>query len=191
MLQTIKQHVLIQIDNPVATHATVWRSATQRTLTIRYGVMVNGTFQELCADHFDGDDVPDIHDGSGWDVVKLQAWIQELGYMKVDLRNAPRDEHGRIAVEQGAIHVPSHEGVRFVSSHGLPSFAVDVKREIYVAVANIGGWVSRDEIAKAIGRKKSSWLNSHIEQLVKDGYLTRTQVLRYNGMVMYFYMVNL
>lgn len=192
IFQTIRNNLMIQIDCPPVTCAMVWRSPTQRTMVIRFGVMVNGTFKELCAAYFDGDEVPDdIHDGAAWDLDKLKGWVSELGYKRIDLRNAPRDEQGRITKEQGGVYVPSHDGTKYIPSRELPTYQIDIKREIYIFVAESGGWVSRCEIAKAVKRTKSTWLNGQIEQLVNDGYLTRTQVLRSNGMTMFFYMVNL
>jgi hypothetical protein len=64
-----------------------------------------------------------------------------------------------------------------------------VRERIYDFVIQSGGAVNRDEIAKGLKLKKTPWLLNHIEQLVSDGYLHRTQGYWKNGVVMYWYEV--
>lgn len=106
----------------------------------------------------------------------------------IDLRNAPRDERG--LVEQGSGYIPSYSQSGNVPSCDVPSFQVDIRREIYIFVMNAGRAVSRAEIAKAVNRKKSTWLDGVIEGMVWDGYLSRIPGVWKNGCVMYFYEVN-
>lgn len=68
-------------------------------------------------------------------------------------------------------------------------FRVDIRRDIYNAVVSAGRAVTRADIAKAVRRKKSRWLNERIEDLVGDGLLHRSHGYWKNGVVMYFYEV--
>ena len=69
----------------------------------------------------------------------------------------------------------------------LPDFRVDIRRDIYSAVIKANRPMTRAEIAKAVGRKKTTWLTERIEACVADGLLTRSQSYWKNGVVMYFY----
>lgn len=108
---------------------------------------------------------------------------------QMDLRHAVRDEGGRLIGE--GQHDTSRDSRGNVTSHLFPSFVVDVKREILTAVYNYGGAVTRAQIAKMTGRKKTPWLHEHIEDLVRDGYLRREQGIWKNGCLMYWYELNL
>lgn len=106
----------------------------------------------------------------------------------IDLRHALRDERGRLVGE--GRHITSRDLSANVTSHSIPSFVVDIKREIYLAVLNAGRAVTRAEIAKAVSRKKTPWLNDQIEQLVELGYLTRRHGIWKNGCLMYWYEIH-
>jgi hypothetical protein len=68
---------------------------------------------------------------------------------------------------------------------------VDIKQEILRAVA-AGGLLTRADIAKAVGRKKkSTWLNGHIEALVSSGHLARHAVQWRPNASQYYYEVTL
>jgi hypothetical protein len=83
-----------------------------------------------------------------------------------------------------------HVSPRFPSGNvSMPDFRVDIRRDIYQAVLVAGRGVTRAEIAKAVCRKKSRWLNERIEDLVRDGLLHRTHGFWKNGVVMYYYEV--
>lgn len=103
----------------------------------------------------------------------------------LNLRHAVRDESGLIVGE--GLHVTLRDSGGNATSHQITSFTVDVKREILEAVYNAGGTVTRAQIAKATGRKKTPWLHSHIEELVELGYLVRSHGVWKNGCVMYWY----
>lgn len=75
------------------------------------------------------------------------------------------------------------------TSHQPPLAPAHIRTRIYNAVVKANGVVSRADIAKALGVKKTPWLLQSIEGLVSDGYLTRTQTIRANGVVMFWYEV--
>lgn len=89
-------------------------------------------------------------------------------------------------VGEGSRNTPSYSQSRNVPAH---DFRVDVRRDIYNAVLLARGAVTRAEIAKAIGKKKSTWLTERIEDLVRDGLLCRENAYWKNGVIMYFYQV--
>lgn len=103
----------------------------------------------------------------------------------LNLRNAVRDDTGLIVGE--SLHVTLHDSGGNATSHQIPSFTVDIKREILEAVYNAGGVVTRGQIAKATGRKKTPWLHDHIEELVQMGFLVRHHGVWRNGCLMYWY----
>lgn len=104
----------------------------------------------------------------------------------LNLRNSERSETGQL-IGQGRESSTSQNRSGNETLHPLPSFPEHVQKRIYDVVKNANGWVSRSDIAKAMGLKKTPWLHMHIELLVSDGYLHRDQVVRPNGMVMFFY----
>jgi hypothetical protein len=63
---------------------------------------------------------------------------------------------------------------------------VPVQKRIYDVVMQQGR-CSRSEIATALKLKKTPWLHANIEQLVIDGKLNRSQTVRPNGVVMFWY----
>ena len=106
----------------------------------------------------------------------------------LDLRRLERNDTGKL-VGWGNGYMTEQSSYRNVPSAPVPSFVVDLRREIYVAVRNAERAVSRAEIAKLVQRKKSTWLNGLIECLVVDGHLHRTTSRWKNGVAMYFYEV--
>jgi hypothetical protein len=84
----------------------------------------------------------------------------------------PRDAAGNLLVGQGQCYAPQRTYTGSVVPLALPSFVVDIKQEILRAVA-AGGLLTRQQIAKAVGRPKSTWLCNHIEALVSSGHLQR------------------
>lgn len=85
---------------------------------------------------------------------------------------------------QGGRNVPARSQSRSVN---LPDFRVDIRRDIYKKVVEAGRAVTRAEIAKAVGKKKTTWLNDRIEDLHRDGFLRRECSYWKNGVVMYYY----
>lgn len=76
-------------------------------------------------------------------------------------------------VEQGEGYKTSHDHV-------------PVQKRIYDVVVQQGR-SSRSQIATALKLKKTPWLHANIEQLVEDGRLERSQTVRPNGVVMFWY----
>jgi hypothetical protein len=89
-------------------------------------------------------------------------------------------------VGQGGDNVTSYNQSDYMTS---PVFRVDVRRDIYDVVCQSDRAVTRGEIARALKRKPSPWLNGRIDQLVADGYLKRSEYTWHNGMPVYYYEV--
>lgn len=104
-----------------------------------------------------------------------------------DLRNAPRDERGIVAAGQGGGYSTSQNHNSLKTLQHAPLAPEHIRDRIYKVVGASERAVSRAEIAKALGLKKTPWLNAAIEGLVTDGYLTREHIIRSNGVVMYYY----
>jgi hypothetical protein len=116
--------------------------------------------------------------------------IEKGSDMSLNLRNAQRDSDGRLLVGEGGGNATAHYAGGNATSHEIPSFAVDIRREILVAIYDAGGGpLTRLDIAKATGRKKTPWLSNAIEDLVSQGYLTRLMGTWKNGCLMYWYEV--
>lgn len=109
---------------------------------------------------------------------------------KLDLRTAPRDEKGLVAVEQGSGNETSHYRIDSIGSHKLPPPPRDVRREIWLFVYGSDRAVTRAEIAKQLGYKKTPWLNGIIERMVKDGFLVCYEARWKNGVPMFYYTIN-
>ncbi len=109
---------------------------------------------------------------------------------KLDLRTAPRDEKGLVSVEQGSSHTTSHYQNDSMRSHKLPPPPRDIRREIWLFVAGADGAVTRAQIAKHLGLKKTPWLNGVIEKLVDESYLLCYASTWKNGFPMYYYAIN-
>lgn len=58
------------------------------------------------------------------------------------------------------------------------------------AVGGAGQPLTRLEIARALGLKKTPWLVAAIERLAIDGYLTRIESRTPQGVIMWLYQVN-
>lgn len=109
---------------------------------------------------------------------------------KLDLRSVPRDENGLALPALAGSNGTSYDQNGNVTSHKIPSFVRDYDKEIYLFVATAGRAVSRADIAKALGLKKTPWLYGKINFLVEHGYLSSHHGIWKNGVVMYFYEVN-
>lgn len=105
----------------------------------------------------------------------------------LNLRDYPRDETGRIWTGESDSHVASHESHSHVASHDAELAPLHIRAQIWKFVALSNGAVSRAQIAKGIGRKKAGWIDRHIENLVQEHWLTRSQSRRPNGAVMFWY----
>lgn len=109
---------------------------------------------------------------------------------RFDLRTAPRDEKGLVTVEKGSGHETSHYQIDSMRSHKLPPPPRDVRREIWLFVYGADGAVTRAQIAKHLGYKKTPWLNGIIERMVTDGFLISIESRWKNGVPMYYYTTN-
>jgi hypothetical protein len=106
----------------------------------------------------------------------------------LNLRNTERSEAGTL-VGQGGEFRPSQNHSSAGTSRPLPTFPEHIQLRILHTVENAGGWVSRADIARLLGLKKTPWLVMNLEALVTAGYLHRDQVIRPCGMMMYYYEV--
>jgi hypothetical protein len=110
---------------------------------------------------------------------------------KLDLREAQRDETGLLfSVEKGSDVITSQNQNGSVTFHRLPEARRDIRRDVYTAIADSDGWVTRGDIAKKLGLKKTPWLNGVIEGLVTDGYLHKEFGVWKNGKLVYWYCIN-
>lgn len=110
---------------------------------------------------------------------------------KLDLRQSQRDDSGLLlSVEEGSGNITSRDQNGNVTFHALPEARRDIRRDVYKAIADSGRVMSRGDIAKALGLKKTPWLTTVIEGLVVDGYLTKEHGIWKNGVVMYYYGIN-
>lgn len=105
----------------------------------------------------------------------------------IDMRGAQRDERGNLT-GWGSGYVPPRPHLGNVPTQDIPSFVTDIKREILKAVRD-GGVVTRHDIARAVEKKKTTWLINHIEELVKLGRLVKLASVWKNGVTMYYYAV--
>ncbi len=70
-----------------------------------------------------------------------------------------------------------------------PPLKRDIQRSIYNAVYESSLAVSRRQIADLIGVKKTTWLEDHIERMVRSRHLIRTEKPYRPGINQYFYEV--
>lgn len=105
----------------------------------------------------------------------------------LDLREYPRGDDGGILVGETGSHVSSRDSYSHTPSHDVVLAPDPIRVQIWKFVALSGGAVSRAQIAQGIGRKKATWINPHIESLVKDRWLEKQQTQRPNGAIMFWY----
>jgi hypothetical protein len=102
-----------------------------------------------------------------------------------------------VAMERGELppeppRERGHDTYRYASginTYNPPTLPRDVRRDIYNAVYSAGGAVSRADIAKALGVKKTPWLCQHIERLVDERFLVRSTEYARNGVIKYKYSI--
>jgi hypothetical protein len=107
-----------------------------------------------------------------------------------DLRNIPRSDTGKIAVGERGENVTLQEVIGHSTSQNVTLVPVHIREKIWRFVSLAGKSVSRGEIAKGLGIKKTGWLHTHIETLVSEGWLIRTHSVRPNGSIMFWYEVS-
>lgn len=87
----------------------------------------------------------------------------------LDLRKAGRDESGLL--DAGATY---RDSLGHVTSREASLSTPSTLERIYITVRDANGaWLTRAEIATAVGLKKSPYLHGLIEQLVADGWIER------------------
>lgn len=90
------------------------------------------------------------------------------------------DELERLAAAeragQGQGYNTSHDHSDNVTFHRPPT----PQERVYNAILLSGGGVTRGDIARALGLRKTPWLIAHIDAMVADGYLRRTHGLSVN-----------
>lgn len=106
---------------------------------------------------------------------------------KIDLREAPRDESGLIIPVGDSSNVTSQDENGNVTFHTLPQFQRDIKQQILLLLMISDRAMSRSQIAKGLGLKKTPWLHDRIEWLVEHGHITKNVISWKNGVPMYFY----
>ena len=105
----------------------------------------------------------------------------------LNLRDYPRADDGSIWTGESDSHTTVRESHSHVASHDSELAPLHIRAQIWKFAALSGGAVSRAQIAKGINRKKAGWIDRHIEQLVQEHWLDRTQSIRPNGAVMFWY----
>lgn len=102
----------------------------------------------------------------------------------LDLRKAGRDESGFL--DKSATYRDSKGSV---TSREVSLTEPTTLERIYILVRDANGaWLTRAEIAKAVGLKKSPYLHGLIEQLVGAGWIERyVGQSASRNMVMYWY----
>lgn len=96
----------------------------------------------------------------------------------------------RLSVGQGdSINTSQYQDGAETSRH-LIWMQPTVYARIMDAVIQADRAVTRLEIARAMGLKKTPWLVQAIERLVTDGWLTRIESRTPQGVIMWLYEVN-
>jgi hypothetical protein len=109
---------------------------------------------------------------------------------KWDFRDYKRDENGLpLLYPESSNDTSRYQNGNDTSHKKLPSTR-DYNREIYIFVLESGGGVTRGDICKSLGLKKTPWLIAKIDALVAGGFLTRRNETYRNGFVVYLYEVN-
>jgi hypothetical protein len=93
------------------------------------------------------------------------------------------------AIEQGSGVDTSQDHFDLNTSYNPPKLERGINRQIYDVLYRSADWQSRAEIAKALKLKKTGWLIAAVEQLVENGYVTKTETTRSNGMKHFWYAV--
>ena len=95
-----------------------------------------------------------------------------------------------VALKGQGASVETYQDQPGINTYRLPpSDFRDIRREIYNVVYGAGQPISRASIAKELKVNKTPWLLAHLERLVTEGYLVKTQGQWRTGALMYFYEV--
>lgn len=82
---------------------------------------------------------------------------------------------------------PAYAPNRNMQAYSPPPSERDIRNKIYDHVYAANDWVGRSYIADKCKVRKTTWLNKHIEQLVIEGYLVKTETTKLNGMKQFWY----
>lgn len=94
-----------------------------------------------------------------------------------------------VEIEKGGSYDTSRLQNGHETSRYLPPPERSISQRIYDYLYKDQQWHSRADIAKALGLKKTNWLNERTEQLVRDGYLVKEKTTRPNGASQFWYAV--
>jgi DNA-binding transcriptional regulator PaaX len=100
----------------------------------------------------------------------------------LNLRDASRNGAGQL--EPSASY---RDSIDHVTARELRLTEPSLEERIYIFVRDAGVWVSRAQIAKGIGLKKTPYVNQAIERLVSDGWIERASGTFTNRALMYWY----
>lgn len=93
----------------------------------------------------------------------------------LDLRHVVRDGSGRIAAVESGDTGTSQNQLSSGTSQNLELATMQPRQKIWYFAAQQMTGVTRAEIAKGCGYKKAPWINAHIESLVQEGWLIKTE----------------
>lgn len=102
--------------------------------------------------------------------------------MRLDLRDSTLREQAGLLNE--TVTLPSHQAANSEPIH-RPSG--ETRGLIIGAIYSAGQELTRLEIARALGRKKTPWLTALIEDMVAAGALYRIHTPARNGVICYLY----
>lgn len=105
----------------------------------------------------------------------------------INLRDYPRAADGSILTGESGHHVTSREAQSDVTSRDAELAPEHVRVRIWKFIALSGRALTRAEIAKGLGYKKSGWLDRWIEGLVNDQWLEKSSYGRPQGLPVYKY----
>lgn len=132
----------------------------------------------------------DAFSSHGWNLNAVIDLIEELDMgVRLDLRSLPRDDSGLLAVEEGSDYVTLRDQNGNATLRPVPRFGRDIREGIWAFIADNPEGVTVGQIAKALGKAKSPWLNGKIQSMVTDGYLLKIEVPYRSNMPSYLYYI--
>jgi predicted HTH transcriptional regulator len=94
----------------------------------------------------------------------------------LDLRDVVRDERGIVAAVDSGDTGTSQNQNSAGTSQNVELAEMRPRQKIWYFAAQQMRAVTRSEIAKGLGYKKAPWINAHIESLVSEGWLAKTEL---------------
>ena len=108
---------------------------------------------------------------------------------KINLRDFPRGENGQLQVEEGTGYASLRDSNGGVTLRRIPRFGKDIRETIWQYIAENPEGVTMGEIAKAVDRKKTPWLDQKVQGMIRDGYLFRIEESYRPNMPVYLYFI--